>query len=72
MKTFPATVFAAFLSAPLLTAPVLAQDTPSTDIVSPVPEALEDCDALAESLRARRDDNVLNAQDMQEMRDKGC
>ena len=65
----------ALLAAPLLLAsalPAVAQDAPSEDIMSPVPEAQEDCEALAERLRAQRDDNALNARDLREMRDKGC
>ena len=42
------------------------------DINSATPEAQEDCDALRESLASQRDDDTLNPQDMQELRDKGC
>ena len=42
------------------------------DIVSPVAEPAEDCEALRESLEAQRDDNVLNAADLRELRDAGC
>ena len=42
------------------------------DITSATPEAQEDCEALRESLADQRDDGILNAQDMRELRDKGC
>ena len=62
--TFSAMILAASLS------PALADL--EVDIDSAVPEAQEDCEALRESLASRRDDNVLNPQDLQELRDKGC
>ena len=42
------------------------------EIVSPVAEGEEDCEALRESLRRQRDDNRLNPGDLRELRDKGC
>ena len=71
MSTPIAAAFAALLVLPL-SSPALAQDTPDTGIVSPVAEAEEDCEALRESLEARRDDNVLAPRDLKELRDKGC
>ena len=65
-------MLASVLLAAVPALPALAQDQPNTDIVSPVPEAQEDCEALRDDLRAQRDDNILNAQDLQDLRDKGC
>ena len=42
------------------------------NIDSAVPEAQADCEALAESLRSRRDDNILNPAGQRELREKGC
>lgn len=42
------------------------------DIVSSAPEAQENCEDLRERLEARRDDRILNPQDIQELRDAGC
>ena len=52
--------------------PAFADGNLAEDIVSPRAESNEDCEAMRESLEARRDDNVLNAQDMQELRNAGC
>ena len=66
------TIAAIALAAPLLVVPAVAQERLEEDISSPVPEAKEDCEALADSLRDQRDDGVLNAQDQRELRSKGC
>ena len=50
----------------------VADERLNRDIVSPVAEPAEDCEALRESLEAQRDDNVLNAADLRELRDAGC
>ena len=42
------------------------------DIVSPVPEAQEDCEALERALRESHNDETLTRSDRRELRDKGC
>ena len=64
--------FAALLALAMPALPAVAQDRLNTDIVSPVPEGQEDCEALREKLEAQRDDNRLNSQDLQELDSKGC
>ena len=66
------TPVAALFAASLLALPALAQGGLNEEIVTATPEAQEDCEALRDSLKAERDDNVLNAADMRELRDKGC
>ena len=65
------TLVVALLALPLLVAPAHSQ-TLNRDIVSPKPEAKEDCEALADRLRDQRDDGVLNPADRRELRDSGC
>ena len=45
---------------------------PNRDIVSPVAEANEDCDALRHTLRRQRDSNTLSTRDFRELRRAGC
>lgn len=82
MRAHPTTVPAALLAL-LLTAPTgctngrtVAEsadgDRLNRDIVSPVPEALEDCEALRDALRARDDRGLLDARDRFELRKAGC
>ena len=63
---------AILLAMPLLAAPALAESHLEGEVVSPVPEAEEDCDALRDSLASQRDDGILNVADRRELRDRGC
>ena len=69
-RTIP--LLAAVALAAPFSLPALADDRLTEDIISPRAEPAEDCEALKERLEARRDDNVLNASDLREMRDAGC
>lgn len=47
-------------------------DRLNRDISSPVAESLEDCEALADSLRSQDDRGLLDAQDRFKLRQAGC
>ena len=73
IRTIATTAFAALaLATPATLATALAEDRLNTKIVSPVPEAQEDCEALRDKLASLRDDNILTPRDHRELRDKGC
>lgn len=63
---------AAALSLAFPAIPALAQERLEEEIVSPVAEPKEDCEALRERLKSKRDDDVLNPMDLRELRDAGC